>query len=408
MSKEEKKEATKKKTANEKNKQKASKNTSKNTNKNTKEVKVIKEEKKVVKEEKTSNDKIKKIQEKAKKETKMPKTAKSKKENFVKFFTTKNEKWNIICGFIGGLLLGLLIMVICMPDRIATLEDGTQPVASIDGKTITADELYEDMKDYYSVQMLLNTIDTSILNELYEEDDEMDEKVNSNAEYYLNAYNSYYGYSEDEALEAMGFSTYNQFLEALKLDYRKNKYLEDYIKENLTDSEIETYYKENVYGDINCQHILVATSDDDGLTDDEAKSLAQEIITKLNDGTSWEDIQEEYKDQITYEDLGYQSWDASLESTFLDALKDMDENSFSTEPVQTSYGYHVIYKLDQKDTPSLDDVKDTIIENLVDEKEDEDEDLQYKALISLRKEHNLEFSDTVLKEKYEKYCKQYK
>ena len=32
----------------------------------------------------------------------------------------------------------------------------------------------------------------------------------------------------------------------------------------------------------------------------EAKKLAEEIITKLNDGTSWETIQKDYKDKITY------------------------------------------------------------------------------------------------------------
>ena len=361
-------------------------------------------------EEKKTTEKIKKIEEKAKKESKVSKKTTSKKDSFISFVTALDEKRKIIYGFLGGLLLGLLIMMIFMPDRIATLKDGTQPVATIDGKNITADELYENMKDYYSVSLLLNEIDNYILTDLYEEDDEMTEQVNSNAEYYLNLYNQYYGYDEAEFLENNGFASYDEFLDYLKLDYRRTLYEDDYIKENLTDDEIQDYYDENVFGDINCQHILVSVSDsedEDGLTEDEAKALAEEIINKLNDGTSWEDIQEEYADQITYEDLGYQSWDATLEDTFMDALKEMDDNSYSQEPVKTTYGYHVIHKLDQKETPELDDVKETIIENLIDDKKSEDENLLYKALISLRKEHNLEFSDTVMKEKYESYCKEY-
>ena len=128
----------------------------------------------------------------------------------------------------------------------------------------------------------------------------------------------------------------------------------------------------------------------------------------LNDGTSWEDIQKNYKDKITFEDLGYQSWDASLEQSFMDALTDMDDNSYSKDPVKTSYGYHVIYRLDQKKAPKLKEVKEVIIENLITEKKSKDADLLYKALISLREEKNIKFSDTVMKEKYEDYCKKYK
>ena len=47
-----------------------------------------------------------------------------------------------------GFLLGtLLFRCILWPDRIATLKNGTQPVATIDGVIITADDLSLDSKD---------------------------------------------------------------------------------------------------------------------------------------------------------------------------------------------------------------------------------------------------------------------
>jgi foldase protein PrsA len=416
MDKEKNKKSTTKstKTNSNKNKPKATKTTAKvETKKEVKNKTEVKEEKVITKkEEEKAKDKIKEIEEKTKKKNKITKS----KNNKVDFFTriANDERRKIVYGFLGGLCLGLLIMVIFMPDRIATLKDGTQPIATISGKNVTADELYEDMKSQYPISVLLDKIDNIILTKKYKEDDTMTDKVNSNAEYYLNMYKQYYTdiTDESELLEKMGFTSYDKYLEYLKLDYRKTKYTEEYIEDNLTDDEIKKYYDENVFGDINCQHILVKVSDDDdsedGLSDDEAKALAEEIIKKINDGTSWEDIQTEYKDQVTYEDLGYQSWDASLETNFLTAIKDMDENSFSKEPVKTSYGYHVIYKLDQKKAPKLKKVKDTIIENLVSDKKSEDENITYKALINLRKENKLEFSDTEMKEKYETYCKEYK
>ena len=407
-----KKSATKStKTNSNKNKPKATKTTNKvETKKEVKNKNEVKEEKVITKKEE-KKDKIKEIEEKTKSKNKITKTKNNKEDFFTKI--ANDERRKIIYGFLGGLCLGLLIMFIFMPDRIATLKDGTQPIATISGKNITANELYEDMKSQYPINVLLDKIDNIILTKKYKEDDTMKDKVNSNAEYYLNMYKQYYKdiTDENELLEKMGFASYDKYLEYLKLDYRKTKYTEEYIKDNLTDDEIQKYYDENVFGDINCQHVLVKVKSDDssteGLSDDDAKKLAEEIIKKINDGTSWEDIQKEYKDKVTYEDLGYQSWDASLETNFLTAIKDMDENSFSKEPVKTSYGYHVIYKLDQKKAPKLNKIKDTIIEKLISSKKSEDQNITYKALINLRKENKLEFSDTVMKEKYETYCKQY-
>lgn len=370
-----------------------------------------KKEKELEKKEKTSKEKIKKIEKIADEKKKKTKTSSNSKSNIL--LTLDKNRYQIY-SFIGGVLITVLIAFIIWPDRIATLKDGTQPIVKVADKTYTADDLYENMKDYYSVSLLLDEIDNDLLTKLYPEDDEMTEEVKSNAEYYFNTYEQYYGYTEEEFLSKNGFSSYDAFLDYLRLDYRRNKYLDDYVEDNLTDDEIQKYYDENVFGDINTQHILVEVKSDsdeedsDKLSDEDAKALAEEIITKLNDGTSWETIQKDYKDKITYEDLSYQSWDASLEESFMTALKNMEDNSYSEEPVKTSYGYHIIHRLDQKEKPTLKDSKEKIIEKLVSDKKADDSNLLYKSLISLRKEKGIDFSDTVMKSKYDEYCKQYK
>lgn len=373
------------------------------------------EKEKKEKEEKISKENIKKIEKKAKEKSKAKKTNNPSKIQDFGYFLEEHR--NVISSFIAGVLITILVVIIIWPDRIATLKDGTEPVVKVDGKTYTANDLYDQMKEHYSVSQLLDAIDSDILTKIYPEDDEMKEEVESNADYYINMYQQYYNYTEEQFLSANGFSSYDSYLEYLKLDYRRKKYQDDYVEENLTDKEIQKYYDENVYGDINCQHILIETSsseddssdeDSEKLSDDDAKKLAEEIIDKLNDGTSWEDIQKDYKDKITFEDLGYQSWDSDLEDTFKDALRDMDDKSYSKEPVKTSYGYHVIYRIDQKKAPSLKKTKDTIVKNLVSDKESEDSNLLYKALISLREEKNIDFSDTDMKAKYDSYIKEYK
>ena len=376
----------------------------KNNKKEKKEVVVKKE--KVVKEAPKKESK-KESKKEAKKDTKkVNKVSDDKVFKMLEFF----DKYRLaIYGAVGGILVTVLVVVIIWPDRIATLKDGTQPVAEIDGYTVTANDLYEDMKDVYSISSLLDKIDNKILEEKYPETDEMNDELKQQAESYYSAYEQYYKMDKETFLSNNGFGSEKAFLEYLRLQYRRNKYAEDYIKTLISDKEVEKYYEDKVYGDINTKHILVKV--DSSASDEDkkkAEDLAKEIISKLNDGKSFDEVKEEYKDQITYEELGYKSYNANLESAYMEAMQKLENNSYSKEPVKTSYGYHVIYRIDQKEKPALEDVKEEIIDSLVSEKKSEDKNISYVALDKMREESGLKFSDTVLEKKYNTYMSQYK
>ena len=374
------------------------------------ETKNNKKEKKevVVKEEKV----VKEVPKKESKKESKKDTKKVNKVNDDKVFKMLEffDKYRLaIYGAVGGILITVLVVVIIWPDRIATLKDGTQPVAEIDGYTVTANDLYEDMKDVYSISSLLDKIDNKILEEKYPETDEMNDELKQQAESYYSAYEQYYKMDKETFLSNNGFGSEKAFLEYLRLQYRRNKYAEDYIKTLISDKEVEKYYEDKVYGDINTKHILVKV--DSSASDEDkkkAEDLAKEIISKLNDGKSFDDVKEEYKDQITYEELGYKSYNANLESAYMEAMQKLENNSYSKEPVKTSYGYHVIYRIDQKEKPVLEDVKEEIIDSLVSEKKSEDKNISYVALDKMREESGLKFSDTVLEKKYNTYISQYK
>ena len=374
------------------------------------ETKNNKKEKKevVVKEEKV----VKEVPKKESKKESKKDTKKVNKVNDDKVFKMLEffDKYRLaIYGAVGGILITVLVVVIIWPDRIATLKDGTQPVAEIDGYTVTANDLYEDMKDVYSISSLLDKIDNKILVEKYPETDEMNDELKQQAESYYSAYKQYYKMDKETFLSNNGFGSEKAFLEYLRLQYRRNKYAEDYIKTLISDKEVEKYYEDKVYGDINTKHILVKV--DSSASDEDkkkAEDLAKEIISKLNDGKSFDEVKEEYKDQITYEELGYKSYNANLESAYMEAMQKLENNSYSKEPVKTSYGYHVIYRIDQKEKPALEDVKKEIIDSLVSEKKSEDKNISYVALDKMREESGLKFSDTVLEKKYNTYMSQYK
>mgnify|MGYP004517692493 FL=1 len=356
---------------------------------------------------KAETKKEEKVVKEVKKEEKKN-TNKKEYDKLFKFYDFIDKYRLAIYGVIGGVLATVLVVILIWPDRIAKLENGLEPVASIDGLTVTAEDLYEDMKEIYSVSNLLDIIDNKILEEKYPETDEMNTELNDQAENYYNMYNQYYGYSKEEFLTKNGFGSERVFIEYLRLQYRRSQYTDDYIKEQITDKEIEKYYEDKVYGDINTKHILVKVSS--SATDEEkknAENLAKEIIAKLNEGKSFDEVKDEYKDKITYEELGYKAYNASLESAYMEAMQKLENNSYTKEPVKTSYGYHVIYRIDQKEKPALEDVKEEIITSLVSEHKSEDTSVQYKALEKMREDAKLKFTDTVLEKKYETYKSQY-
>lgn len=321
------------------------------------------------------------------------------KEEKKKSIFSKKEVW--ISGIV-GLLLGAIIMVLLYVAGVPGF--GNKTIATVKGGSIKQNELYKEMKKVYSVNYVLDLVDKEILKNKYNLTEEQKKEVEEQADYYLTTYETYYGYTEEEFLSENGFSTKQEFIDYLTLNYKRDLYYIDYLKTKIDQEEIQAYYDENVYGEINTKHILVEVDDD--VTEEQALAKAKEIIAKLDSGKTFEEVTEEYGDKIISEDLGYNGFNSGLVTEYVEASKGLENGTYSKEPVKTDYGYHVIYKIDQKDKPSLEEATNDIVEVLGEELEAEDTYIQYKALIQLREDNKLNFKDSKFKEQYKEYCDQ--
>ena len=293
--------------------------------------------------------------------------------------------------------------------KIATLKNGEEVVAKLNGKSITADELYEELKNQGGASTLTNMIDEFIVNKEIKTDDDAESYADSQLKSYKQSYESY-GQDFNAALTSAGYSGEDDFKDALIVEYKKQVVTENYVKDELSDSDIEKYYDDNIFGDIEARHILISPNTGDDMSDDEkseaedkAKKEAEDIIKKLDDGEKFADLAKEYSDDegtasnggkltVTY---------GSVVDEFWDAANDLKDGEYSKEPVKTEYGYHVIYRISQKEKPSLDEVKDDVIDDLTQEKINNDSTLQTKALVALRRKYDLEISDDKLKKSYD-------
>lgn len=305
-------------------------------------------------------------------------------------------------------LTALLLLTGC---GTAKLKNGEMVVAKMKGKSISAEELYDELKTQGGAVTLTNLIDEYIVNKELKTDDDAKSYADSQINSYKESYKSY-GMDFSSALVSAGYSSEDAFKEVLILDYKKQKVTENYVKENVTDDDINEYYKENIFGDIEAKHILISPNTKDNMTDEEkeeaekdAKNEAKKIIKKLNNGEDFEKLAKKYSDdEGTASDGGkITATYGSVVDEFWNALNDLEDKTYTKEPVKSEYGYHVIYRIKQNSKPTLSKVKNDIIEKIVSKRISEDSTLQTKALVALRKKYKLKISDSGLKKSYNNY-----
>ena len=178
---------------------------------------------------------------------------------------------------------------------------------------------------------------------------------------------------------------FNEILEATKVNllkgYAFNKIVEDIKVEK---DEIKLFFEDNKnlfsqQESIKASHILV-----------EEKNNADNILSEINDGMSFEEAAKEYSTCPSKEAGGSlgEFGRGQMVPEFEEAAFNMEEGTIS-EPVKTQFGYHII-RLDKKsqaDQVEFDEVKTEVEKQLLVRKQED----KYKEKIdALRKKYPVE------------------
>lgn len=317
------------------------------------------------------------------------------------------------------LISGLLIFSLAGCGKVPVLKNGEEAVVTSNAKNISVTEFYEKIKEKYGVNVLVDMIDEMILNDKYkettkEEKEYIKEKVKE-VEDSAKQYNTTFEYLISYYY---GLETKTEFEKFVSLSYRRNEAVKELVGKDITDKEIQKYYDENIFGDIRTKHILISIDTLDGMTTEEknnkekeALNKAKDIIKKLNNGEDFDKLAKEYStDKATKDKGGDTGWfnTGDMLEEFEKAAYALKKGTYTTTPVKTKYGYHIIYKTDEKKKPELKDVKSTIKETLVTKKLSEDSALFYKKLEELRKEYGVEIHDDKLNGDFNTYMSKLK
>ena len=306
------------------------------------------------------------------------------------------------------LLLSLFLLAGC---KDVKLTNGENALVTFKEGGISSDELYQELKETYGAEKLMNLIDMHLLEKLYETDNDEKayvnqtvkttkntaKKMNADFDLYLNYY---YGMANEAA-----------FRNYLSLTYKRNLWIEDYAKETVSDKQIKEYYENETYGDIEASQILITVDTKKDATDDEKKKAeqkaydtAKEVISKLKKGEDFATLAKQYsKDQNSSSNggsLGKVNTDSVSEEVF-SALVNLKDGSYSTSPVKASDGYHILYRKSQDKKPELNDELTKKIRTTIGSEIAKESGFSIKALKALREKNEMKILDTDLNKDFE-------
>ena len=148
------------------------------------------------------------------------------------------------------------------------------------------------------------------------------------------------------------------------------------------------------------------TSEEKAEKQAEALKEAKEVIKKLNNGENFSELAKKYSDDDNTAskggDIGWFNT-GEMDANFEKAAFALKKDEYTKTPVESTYGYHIIYKVDEKAKPKLTDVKDKIKSTLVTNKLSADKTLYYSTLEKIRKSYELDIVDSELKNIYNDY-----
>jgi len=314
------------------------------------------------------------------------------------------------------IVLGACTLMMCgCGKELPTLSDGSQPVVSFNEESdaVSANDLYNSMKENYALDSMLTLMDTKILEKEYPDDLE---EAKKGAESTVKAMKDTYG----EDYITGYFGSIAAYQNMVYLNSLQQKAILDYVKGKVTENEVESYYEKNIYGDVTVSHILVKTgvtdntsTEDKTKLESDAKDKINTIIKKLDEAedkeVTWKELVKEYSEDDTTKDkngsLGAINTN-TLSSSYdeiLKAARSLKDGEHSKSVITTELGYHVILRESSSEKPSLDEKKEEIKETLGTEKLNDDATLRITAMDELRKKYGMTINDSELKEKYSNY-----
>jgi len=242
---------------------------------------------------------------------------------------------------------------------------------------VTEKELSKELRQTYGKSTLSQMMLNKALLDKYEVSDEEAKKQ-------VDAAKEQMGDKFEVALEQVGLKNEDELKEKMKPEIA----LEKAIKATVTDKDV----KDNHKPEMKVSHILVKD-----------EKTAKEVKEKINNGEDFTTLAKQYSEDTGSKEQGGEIAGFAPGQTvkeFEEAAYKLDAGQVS-EPIKTSYGYHIIKVTDKKELKPFDEVKDTIRKDLEQQRlQDATGKWKQQVINDLLKEADIKVTDKEFKDTF--------
>ncbi|QUG84021.1 peptidylprolyl isomerase PrsA [Bacillus nitratireducens] len=253
----------------------------------------------------------------------------------------------------------------------------SENVATSKVGNVTEKELSKELRQTYGKSTLSQMMLNKALLDKYEVSDEEAKKQ-------VDAAKEQMGDKFEVALEQVGLKNENELKEKMKPEIA----LEKAIRATVTDKDV----KDNHKPEMKVSHILVKD-----------EKTAKEVKEKINNGEDFTALAKQYSEDTGSKEQGGEIAGFAPGQTvkeFEEAAYKLDVGQVS-EPIKTSYGYHIIKVTDKKELKPFDEVKDTIRKDLEQQRlQDATGKWKQQVINDLLKEADIKVTDKEFKDTF--------
>ncbi|MEX0137505.1 peptidylprolyl isomerase [Bacillus nitratireducens] len=253
----------------------------------------------------------------------------------------------------------------------------SENVATSKVGNVTEKELSKELRQTYGKSTLSQMMLNKALLDKYEVSDEEAKKQ-------VDAAKEQMGDKFEVALEQVGLKNENELKEKMKPEIA----LEKAIRATVTDKDV----KDNHKPEMKVSHILVKD-----------EKTAKEVKEKINNGEDFTALAKQYSEDTGSKEQGGEIAGFAPGQTvkeFEEAAYKLDAGQVS-EPIKTSYGYHIIKVTDKKELKPFDEVKDTIRKDLEQQRlQDATGKWKQQVINDLLKEADIKVTDKEFKDTF--------
>ncbi|QWU45052.1 MULTISPECIES: peptidylprolyl isomerase PrsA [Bacillus] len=253
----------------------------------------------------------------------------------------------------------------------------SENVATSKVGNVTENELSKELRQTYGKSTLSQMMLNKALLDKYEVSDEEAKKQ-------VEAAKEQMGDKFKVALEQVGLKNEDELKERMKPEIA----LEKAIRATVTDKDV----KDNHKPEMKVSHILVKD-----------EKTAKEVKEKINNGEDFTALAKQYSEDTGSKEQGGEIAGFAPGQTvkeFEEAAYKLDAGQVS-EPIKTSYGYHIIKVTDKKELKPFDEVKDTIRKDLEQQRlQDATGKWKQQVVNDLLKEADIKVTDNEFKDTF--------